>query len=185
MRFLHLKKKSIIGMHAHPRLPSNFLYIPNPCILGTEPVFQWNRARTEAECSFFVNIYISETEKRLVVIGPLSFLRCLDEEQANLKHISGCQYPIHCKHLGYFNHYRLSQCDQEMLPNRFLESSLKSSIFGYISCSLSSEGLFGYIPIISTTRINATQKLSRGRYVYQARSQDFLKGGYVDVCMCI
>ena len=35
-----------------------------------------------------------EAEKRLVAIGLLQFLRCLDDEQANLKRISGCQHPI-------------------------------------------------------------------------------------------
>ena len=34
----------------------------------------------------------SEAEKRLVTVGPLPFLRSLNEEHANLKHISGCQY---------------------------------------------------------------------------------------------
>ena len=36
--------------------------------------------------------YNSEAEKRLA-IGLLPFLGCLDEELANLQHISGCQYP--------------------------------------------------------------------------------------------
>ena len=34
----------------------------------------------------------SEAEKRLVAVGPLPFLRSLNEEHANLEHISGCQY---------------------------------------------------------------------------------------------
>ena len=65
------------------------------------------------------------------------------------------------QHLGYFNHiFRLSQlhqCDQEMLPNRFLESSLRSSFLSYIVSF--SEGLFGYIPGISS-HSHATKELS-------------------------
>ena len=55
-----------------------------------------NGARTETECSFFVNIYIYIVKLRnvwLIAIGSLPFLRCLDEEHTNLKQISGCQYP--------------------------------------------------------------------------------------------
>ena len=52
-----------------------------------------NRTKTETECSYFViNIY-SEAGRKWQLLLHFHFLRCLDEEQANLKHISGCQYP--------------------------------------------------------------------------------------------
>ena len=50
---------------------------------GDDSTLIVNRARTETECSFVLNIY-SEAEKYLVADGPLTFLRALDEEQANL-----------------------------------------------------------------------------------------------------
>ena len=71
----------------------------------------------------------------------------------------------HCKkHLGYSYHIfklsQLHQCDQEMLPIGFLESSLKSFFFGYISSySLPSEDLFGYILGISTTSTQTRNSL--------------------------
>jgi len=52
----------------------------------------------------------------------------------------------------------------------FLESSLKSFFFSYISYSLSSEDLFGYIPGISTAN-HATKELSKGRCARSKKQQ--------------
>ena len=40
----------------------------------------------------------------------------------------------------------LHQCDQEMLLSRFSWKSIEKHFFSYISLSLVSEDLFGYIP---------------------------------------
>ena len=64
------------------------------------------------------------------------------------------------QHMGYFNHiFGGLSCisvhgghQRGMLYQiRFLESSLRSFFIGYISSSLFSEDLFGYIPGISST----------------------------------
>ena len=62
------------------------------------------------------------------------------------------------KHLGYFNHtFRLSelhQCDQEMLIGRLSWKFIEELFFSYISLSLVSEDLFGYIPDIVKNAVN-------------------------------
>ena len=68
------------------------------------------------------------------------------------------------KHLGYFNHiFRLSelhQCDQLRNANigRLSWKSIEEIFFGYISLSLVSEDLFGYIPGIGN-HSHATKEL--------------------------
>ena len=44
--------------------------------------------KLNAPCLMCIKLIYSEAEKHLLAIGPPLFLRCLDGEQTNLKHIS-------------------------------------------------------------------------------------------------
>ena len=69
--------------------------------------------------------------------------------------------------------FRLSevhQCDQEMLLGRFSWKSIEELFFSYISLSLVSEDLFGYIPDI-VNHSHATKELSISRCTRSKKQQ--------------
>ena len=86
------------------------------------------------------------TVKTLGLLQP-SFLGCL----------SCISVPKECYRIGY------------------LESSLRSFFISYISSSLFSEDLLGYIPGITTTTMQPTKELSRGRCVRSKKTTNFTR----------